>query len=152
MTKPRNRRSDSAAAAVLAAQNVAMGPRDPLPHAPIISGARPFWDAIMRNRPRDRWNDADLANAAVLATCQHDVERLTREVAAEGDVVDGKLNPKHALIDKLVRRGMGLSRMLHVHPEATDGRSQNAGKALANERNTALVDDDLIPTLRVVSG
>ena len=147
MTKPRNIRSDSAAAAVQAAQNVALGPREPLPHAPVLEGAYPFWLAIMRNRPRDRWNDADLANAAHLANCQFDVDRLTREIAAEGDVIDGKVNPKHVLIDKLVRRVMGLSRMLHVHPEATDGRSEDAGKALANERQATADHDDLIPTL-----
>lgn len=147
MTKPRNRRSDSSAAAVQAAQNAALGPLDPLPYAPIPPEAKPFWVAIMRNRPRDRWNDADLANAATLARCQWDVERLQCEVATEGDVIDGKVNPKHLLIDKLVRRVMGLSRMLHVHPEATDGRSQDAGKALEVERQALADHDDLIPTL-----
>lgn len=152
MSKARSIRSDSAAAAVQAAQNVALGPREPLPHAPLLEGAYPFWVALMHNRPRDRWNDADLANAAVLANSQFDVERLTREIAAEGDVIEGKLNVKHVLIDKLVRRIMGLSRMLHVHPEATDGRSEDAGKALGNERQAAAEHDDLIPTLRVVGG
>ncbi len=147
MTKPRNRRSDSAASAVQAAQNAALGPRDPLPHAPVPEAAVPFWLAIMRNRPRDRWNDADLANAATLATCQADVQRLQAEIATEGDVLEGKINPKHTLLDKLVRRVMGLSRMLHVHPEATDGRSQNAGKALANEHQATAQHDDLIPTM-----
>lgn len=130
-----------------AAQNAALGPHDPLPHAPVPADAMPFWVAIMRNRPRDRWNDADLANAATLARCQRDVERLQSEVATEGDVIEGKVNPKHILIDKLVRRVMGLSRMLHVHPEATDGRSQDAGKALENERQALAEHDDLIPTL-----
>lgn len=151
MDKTRNRRSDSAAAAVQAAQNAAMGPREPLAYAPIPEEAKPFWEALMRNRPRDRWNDADLANAAELASCQWDVVRLRREIAIEGDVVDGKLNPKLALADKLVRRVMGLSRMLHVHPEATEGRSQNAGKALENERQADAQHSRLIPTLRAVS-
>ena len=147
MTKPRNIRSDSAAAAVQAAQNVALGPHEPLPHAPVLEAAYPFWLAVMRNRPRDRWNDHDLANAAELANTQADVVRLRGEIAAEGDVLEGKPNPKHVLIDKLVRRIMGLSRMLHVHPEATDGRSEDAGKALANERQASADHDDLIPTL-----
>ncbi len=147
MSKARNIRSDSAAAAVQAAQNVAMGPHEPLAHAPLVEGAYPLWLAIMRNRPRDRWNDHDLANAAELANTQADVIRLRAEIATEGDVIDGKLNPKHTLVDKLVRRAMGLSRMLHVHPEATDGRSEDAGKALANERQAAADHDDLIPTL-----
>ena len=151
MSKTRNPRSDSARAALQAHQNAARGPHAPLPHAPVPDGAMPFWTALMLNRPRDRWNDADLANAAALARAQWDVERLWAEIHAEGDVIDGKLNPKHILIDKLVRRVMSLSRMLHVHPEATDGRSEDAGKALANERQArSQPDDDLIPRLRAV--
>lgn len=147
MTKPRNIRSDSAVAAVQAAQNVALGPRVPLAHAPVLEAAYPFWVAIMQNRPRDRWNDHDLASAAELANAQADVVRLRAEIATEGDVIEGKPNPKHVLIDKLVRRIMGLSRMLHVHPEATDGRSEDAGKALTNEHRAMAEHDPLIPTL-----
>jgi len=40
---------------------------------------------------------------------------------------------------------------LHVHAQATVGRSADGIKALANERAAAAEDDnDLIPTLRVV--
>jgi len=112
----------------------------------------PFWTALMLNRPRDRWNDADLANAAALARAQCDVERLHREIAEEGDLIDGKVNPKHVILDKLVRRVMALSRLLHVHPEATEGRAEDSAKALANARaaRTELGDDPLIPRLRAV--
>lgn len=130
----RQTRSDSAEVAVQAAQNAAAGPLKPPAHARIPAKARPFWQALVRNRPRHKWNDADLAIAAILARAQFDVHRLQREIEAEGDVIDGKVNPKHALVDKLARRVMALSRLLHVHPEATQGRAREQGNALEAER------------------
>lgn len=127
-------RSDSADAAVQAAQNAVAGPLKPPAHVKLPAKAKPFWAALMRNRPRHKWNTADLATAAMLARAQYDVERLQREIDAEGDVIDGKLNPKHALVDKLGRRVVTLSRLLHVHPEATQGRAREQGNALEAER------------------
>lgn len=143
-------RSDSAEAAVRAAQNAAEGPLEPPGHVTIPAEARPFWDALMRNRPRHRWNDADLATAAMLARAQYDADRLAREIDAEGDVIGDRLNPKHALVDKLGRRIVTLSRLLHVHPEATQGRARDQGNELALEREAEADHDPLIPTLRVV--
>lgn len=130
----RQTRSDSAEVAVQAAQNAAAGPLKPPRHVKLPAKARPFWAAVVKNRPRHKWNPADLANAAILARAQFDVERLTREIESEGDVIDGKVNPKHGLVDKLARRVMALSRLLHVHPEATQGRAREQGNALEAER------------------
>lgn len=130
----RQTRSDSAEVAVQAAQNIAQGPLKPPAHVRLPAKAKPFWAALVRNRPRHKWNTADLATAAMLARAQFDVERLQREVDVEGDVLDGKLNPKHALIDKLGRRIVTLSCLLHVHPEATQGRAREQGNALEAER------------------
>lgn len=130
----RQTRSDSATAAVQAAQNAAQGPLDPPAHVSLPEAARPFWDALVRNRPRHKWNEADLATAAMLARAQFDVERHELAIAAEGDIVGGALNPRLALVDKLGRRIMSLSRMLHVHPEATQGRAREQGNALGAER------------------
>lgn len=147
----RRTRSDSAKAAVQAAQAAAMGPLTPPKHVTLPDAAVPFWEAIMRNRPRARWNDADLAMAAVMARDQAAVERLQTELLTEDDVIDGKVNPKHALVEKLARRVVSLARALHVHAEATTGRSQNQGKALELEQAAREVeDDDLIPRLVAV--
>jgi hypothetical protein len=144
--------SNSAAAAVRAAQNVALGPRDPLPYAPVPEAAMPFWLAIMRNRPRDRWNDHDLALAANLARTLADIEKLQGDLAVEGYVVAGKVNPKHQLVEALTKRVSALSRLLHVHVEATSGRAQDAGNALLREQQArSAPDDPLIPTLRAVA-
>ena len=131
----RQTRSASATAAVQATQNAAAGPLKPPAHVRLPAKARPFWAALVRNRPRHKWNTADLATAAMLARAQFDVERLQREIETEGDIVAGKVNPKHGLIDKLGRRIVTLSRLLHVHPEATQGRAREQGNALEAERD-----------------
>ena len=148
---PRRNRSDSASAAIRAAQAVALGPLDPPAHVALRSGDRPFWDAIVTARARDTWTAIDLTTAANLARSQADIERLQTDLDASGYMLpDGKQNPIAALVETLTRRTVALSRALHVHAEATQGRARDAGKALANERNAAQDDDDLIPTLRAV--
>ena len=72
-------------------------------------------------------------------------------VDANGYIMeDGKLNPAAVLVETLTKRTVSLARALHVHAMATVGRSADGVKALANEKNAATEDDDLIPTLRAV--
>lgn len=139
MTRERQGRSDSATAAVQAAQNAAAAPLEPPGHVTLPVEARPFWDALMRNRPRDKWNDADLATAAVLAVSQMQANALMADME------------QVAVVDKLSRRITSLSRLLHVHPEATQGRAQDQGNKLINEREAEQQHNRLIPTLRAVS-
>lgn len=148
---PKRQRSDSAAAAVAAAQAAALGPLDPPAHITLRPGDRPFWDAIVTARARDTWTDTDLATAANMARTQADIERLQQQVDADGYVIEGKVNPAAVMVEKLSRRAVALSRVLHVHAEATVGESRDGKKALENERQAAgQDDDDLIPTLRMV--
>jgi len=149
MTKAARRpRSDSVKAAVVAARNAALGLLSPPDYVALPKEAAPFWYAIIQNRPRDRWNDADLALAAVMARDQAALERLQNEISIEGDVLEGKINPKHKLAEMLARRVVAMARALHVHAEATTGRSQNQGKALELEQHARQTDDDaLIPRL-----
>ena len=148
---PKRNRSDSAAAAVRAAQAVALGPIDPPAHVALRAGDRPFWNAVVTARARDTWTAIDLTTAANLARTQADIERLQVDLDAAGYVlVDGKPNPVAALVDVLTRRTVALSRALHVHAQATVGRSADASKVLANEKQARQEHDDLIPTLRMV--
>lgn len=150
---PRRRRSDSAAAAVTAAQSAALGPIDPPTHVKLRQGDRPFWDAIVQARPRDTWTDADLAMAGNLARCQADIERLQAIVDDNGFIVDGKPNPAVEMLEKATRRAMALSRAIAVNTVATVGRRADIAKGAELERQARdTADDDLIPTLRVVSG
>lgn len=139
MDRPRNPRSDSAAAAVQAAQNAAQGPLTPPAHVPLPDGAVPFWDALVRNRARHRWNEADLATAALLAVTQWQAMQVMADIE------------QAALADKLSRRIALLSKLLNVHAEATIGRAQAQGKTLELEREAEADHDPLIPRLRSVA-
>lgn len=151
--KARNRRSDSAAAAVQAARNARAGELKPPAHVSLSVAARKFWPRIVANRARDRWNELDLTNAAELARMFADIERLRAIIAAQGDILpNGKPHPAHKLLESTGRRAISLSRVLHVHPEATEGRARDGGNALQQEqqaRAAARVDDDLIPGARL---
>lgn len=155
---PKRKRSDSAAAAVAASQAAALGPLPPPDHVTLRPGDLPFWNAIMQARARDTWTEADLATAATLARAKADIEKLQAEVDAEGFTITNakgtvSVNPKHKLMESMTRRAVALSRVLHVHAEATVGRSRDAGNALHNERQASLPlddEDDLIPRLRLV--
>jgi hypothetical protein len=88
------------------------------------------WDSIVRAREYNSWTSIDLEHAANLACCLADLERLRREVRMEGDTLSNErgtkvVNPKHALMETLSRRSVALSRMLHVHAEATTGESRH---------------------------
>ena len=151
-TTPKRNRSDSASAAIRAAQAVALGPLDPPAHVALRPGDRPFWNAIVTSRARDTWTAVDLCTAGNMARTQADIERLQKVVDQNGYIMeDGKVNPAATLVEVLTKRTVSLARALHVHAVATVGASEDGRKALANERNAAQEqDDDLIPTLRAV--
>ena len=150
----RQKRSDSASYAIQAMQAALEGPIDPPAHVHLREGDRPFWDSIVRARARNKWTEPDYEVAANLARCKADIERLQREVDAEGDIIENQrgtpiVNPRHALLETLSRRAVALSRMLHVHAEATVGLSKNQPKGNAVQRQANVVaqsiDNDLIP-------
>lgn len=153
----RKNRTDSASGAVRAFAN-AQAKLEPPSHVTLRDSDRPFFDAVVRARTADTWTANDLAHAANLAACQADIERLRHEVHAEGDIVENArgtqiVNPKHALIETLSRRAVTLSRTLHVHAEATVGRSSDQAKINKTTQAAAQMvekhdtgDDGLIAT------
>lgn len=146
-------RTDTVKGAVTAMQNALQGPIDPPAHITLREQDHAFWVAIVQARARDTWTDSDLVMAAQLARAQADIERLQAEVDSEGDVIGDKLNPKHRLIETLSRRAVSLARVIHVHAEATVGKSEDAAKALAAEKSAradATAEDDLIPGLTLI--
>ncbi len=101
------------------------------------------WDSIVRAREYTSWTAIDLEHAANLACCLADLERLRREVRIEGDTLTNErgtkvVNPKHALMETLSRRSVALSRMLHVHAEATTGESRHQKQR--NQKHKAIHD------------
>lgn len=151
--------ANSITAAVRAAQNAARGPIEPPAHVALRDTDRPFWNSIVGARARDTWNDADLEMAGNLARCKADIERLQREIDAEGDVLKNDrgtqiMNPKHTLLETLSRRAVALSRMLHVHAEATSGKSRREVPGVETDvaaRAAPIADDGLIPRIRAVA-
>jgi hypothetical protein len=112
---------------------------EPPDHVNLREGDRPFWDSIVRARDYESWNAADLEQAANLARCKADIERVQMEINAEGDTIINArgtpiLNPKHTLLETLSRRSVALSRMLHVHAEATVGESRHQTKRSSMQR------------------
>ena len=141
-TKPKRQRSDSKTAAAKTMASAGAEVIDPPSHINLRPGDRPFWDSIVRARARDLWTHVDLENAANLARCKADIERIQKLVDIEGDIVVNAKgtpipNPRHSLIETLSRRVLALSRMLHVHAEATVGNSRDSAKAADASRRAA---------------
>src|SRR6185503_17633017 len=94
MTK--RQRIDSATAAVKVMADAA-STIDPPAHISVPVGARPFWDAIVRARPRDDWQAApSLMNAAAnLAWTQWQIDQARR-------MIDGNLSiPEESSVAQL---------------------------------------------------
>lgn len=149
-TTPRRPRSDSAKAAVQAAQNAALGPLEPPQYVTLREQDKPHWQAIMKARARHTWDEADLVTAATMARAQADILTLQAQIDIEGYVIDGKINPAAQMLETLSKRVVSLSRILHTHAEAKLGRARDNGKTLALERDAEQDDDGLIPRLRAV--
>lgn len=146
--KATRKRSDSTQARVEAMKAAA----DAQIGAPQGVSLRPcdqsFWKAITEARPRSTWTGVDLFHAANLARTMADIELLQSAVDSDGLIVENKINPAAELLEKLSRRAMSLSRMIHVHTLATVGRSGDAAGLAALERDARAQhheDDGLIP-------
>ena len=145
----RKKRTDSVAAAEAAIKD-ASGLIDPPAHIALRDCDRPFWVSVIAAKPADQWSANDLEDAASLARCKADIERLQREIDVEGDLIGDRLNPKHALLETLTRRSLALSRTLQIHSRARHGesRDQRPAQQAAKEGRAALrlIDNsDLIP-------
>lgn len=150
-TTDKRARTDTAKAAVEAAQNAVLPPIEPPDCITLRPADRPFWDRIIMSKARDNWTDIDLVTAAHLARAQSDIEALQRQIDIDGYVVDGKINPAAQMLETLSKRAIALTRVLQVHALATVGRSADAVGAAKLERDARQDDDDdLIPRLRAV--
>lgn len=147
-TKATRKRSDSTEARVKAMQAAAAAQICAPQGVNLRSCDKPFWKAITEARPRDTWTDVDLCHAANLARTMADIELLQISVDEDGLILENKINPAAELLEKLSRRAVSLSRMLHVHTLATVGRSGDAAGLAALERDARAQhheDDGLIP-------
>lgn len=101
---------------------------------------RPIWRAIIRARASDEWSDIDLFHAANLTRCLADIERISRQLIDDGDTLKNDrgtvvVNPKHAILETLSRRGVALTRLLHLHAQALMPDARKQLPARAAEKN-----------------
>jgi hypothetical protein len=132
------------------AMQAALKELQPPPHVTLREQDWSFWGAIVAARARDTWTDVDLAHASNLARTQADIERVQRELDAEGfTLVNDRgttvQNPKFSILETLSRRAVLLSKSLQVHAHATVGESREQtpkNKAQAKARSAQI--DELI--------
>jgi hypothetical protein len=154
--KSKRNPANSIGEAVKAAQAAALPEIAPPAEVFLREIDRPHWSAIVRARAREEWTSTDLVLAANFARCLADIERISRDLAAEPDVVTSSRgtpvpNPKFSLIDVLSRRAVALQRVLQMQPALT-GRLANRQATRAAEAQAREVfehlraETDLIPT------
>ena len=139
MSNNRRNRSDSVSTET---QMASTPPPEPPESVEMDDAAREVFNDIVRARDSTAWTQVDLYHAANLAICLAEIEQERRVLKQEGHVIEnGKgnpvQNPRHQVIEVLSRRSVALSRMLHVHPEATQGESRHQKQRNTKGRETA---------------
>lgn len=155
MAKTKRTPSNTVGALVGAMQAALAADIEPPDHVRLRPGDQPFWIAIVRARARAEWSTSDLVHAGNLARCMADIERISREMEGEGDVIENArgtlvMNPKHQVLEMLSRRSMAITRLMQMQAAAS-GDADKKTKARAQEssaRQSAaeiMAEDDLIP-------
>lgn len=141
----RRQRIDTATGAVA---TMAAATRDlsPPKHLKLRRGDRPFWDAVIAERAKSEWTNADLAVAANLARAMHDAEKIAAfPVDRAGNVKITTLIQTIELSDKLARRIVTLRRALGIDNRAKNGEQRDVNKrraiAVGIEAANPLEDD-----------
>ena len=126
----------------------------PPAHCTLSKADMPHWDAIITAKAKSAWTVIDLEHAANLARTFAKIEKLQKEMCTESDVVEndkGKLvmNPKHAVLELLIKRAVSLSRHIHVHATATVGeadkqRGKNSAASKAHKLASSIANDGLL--------
>jgi hypothetical protein len=124
----------------------------PLPpaHIKLRKQDIPFWESILSVKDFTSWTNTDLGQAAILARCKADIERLQGEMDNEPDIIKNAagslvLNPKLKIIEILVHRSISLTRFLQIHAAATVGRSGDQAKRNLAQRKFNDIGEDLDP-------
>jgi hypothetical protein len=158
--KPRRKRIDSTEAAVEIMLDAAKGPLQPPAHVSVPDGAMPFWDAIIRARPRSDWEATPaLMNAAAnLAWTQYRIDQVRRMVDGEIPLQEGRvISQLSSDLLKMQRLEMGYLRVLQQSGRATLGAPEDVARrqSLAEgvKKDSPLEEDDLLatPNMRLVA-
>jgi hypothetical protein len=142
---PRVKRTRSDSYATEAAMASAKPPTPP-DHIEMPQEAMAHWWPIVRARAYKDWTGPDLEHAANLAICLYDLECERKQLRTEGYVITNEKgtpiqNPRNQVIEVLSRRSVALSKLVHVHAEATSGKSRDEQKRSQKQREmTAMVE------------
>jgi hypothetical protein len=107
----------------------------------------PFWASVVAEFARSEWTDHQLELAAMLARDMSDAERNRRLIRSEGEVVEGKANPRSNVLVAIGNRILATRRSLSLHARARGGEAEKVGprRAMAKAIEAANpMDDDLI--------
>lgn len=115
----KRQRSDSASAAINAMANAAKGAIQAPAYATMTPDAEPYFDAVVRARARDEWEECDLIVAVQLAQCMADMASEDAQLRDEGKVIKNDkgtpvMNPRTTVLEQLARREMALMRTLRM--------------------------------------
>ena len=137
---------------VLKAAQAAASPLPKLPdHVKLNKDDLPFFEAILRARARDEWDEVSVVLAAQLARCQRSIEEEAAKLEAEGSVIENQrgtpvMNPRHSVLEQLSRREMAVMRSLRLTGAVTgDGRDLEKNRKLQRQAEglkDELMDDE----------
>jgi hypothetical protein len=160
--KPRRSLVNSKEGKAKTALAVLQGHPQPPAHIKVLKKHLPYWNNIVKARPIQLWTDSDLEMAAHLCIIKFELVRQQNIICKEGYVLERDngskyANPRHEVIEKLARRAIALSRVLHVHAQSAVGRHDDLGRYRDEEKEMAEtlkneygdipgLDPDLIPT------
>ena len=109
------------------------------PPKPLDDNEMVYWTAITRARARDDWTAIDLLLAWNLSKMMWQIQLSHAEIAEQGMTVENARgtpvdNPAFSRLEKLTRLSVSLSAKLHVHAEATVGKSEDSAKRATKQR------------------
>jgi hypothetical protein len=118
----RKARSDSVDAAVKAAIAAALPPIEAPAHLKITDSAMPFFQDLLKEKCREEWTDAQLANAAMAARLCAQIEKDQIQLSLEESLVDYGFglteNKLVKLIAKSIASKLALERAMGINPTA----------------------------------
>ena len=132
----RKQRTDTAAGDISAFAGALSAIKPP---KPLDDNEMVYWMAITRARARDDWTAIDLLHAWNLSKMMWQIELSHAEIAEQGMTVENARgtpvdNPAFSRLEKLTRLSVSLSAKLHVHAEATVGKSEDSAKRATKQR------------------
>ena len=132
----RKQRTDTAAGDITAFAGALSAIKPP---KPLDDNEMVYWAAITRARARDDSTAIDLLHAWNLSKMMWQIELSHAEIAEQGMTVENARgtpvdNPAFSRLEKLTRLSVSLSAKLHVHAEATVGKSEDSAKRATKQR------------------